>query len=115
MDNDEPRVAARSIVGVDDATARRLQYLRIMLSRKFNDTSPYHCHASFIRPSMIALRISRLVFLMHLRPDGGPMMLTINTQQQLQKLLLDDMLRVRSVCCLTLRLPLLRCLPLRCD
>ncbi len=79
----------------------RQQVMRIMLARKYNDTSMYHHHPSYLRPAVCSVHVSQLLHALHCRLDGGAFMSTINTQQHIMKNVHDDAMRVRrplSVC-----------------
>ena len=80
---EEPKLSLKSLIS------------GVINSRKYNDTSMYHAFPSSLRPPIIAVVVSQLIFQLHARRDGGKEMMAVLSTQHCMRMLHDDAMKVR--------------------
>ncbi len=77
--------------------------MRIIASRRYNDSSRFHSYPTQVRPVLAALEVSQLLHDFHQRPDGSKEFHAIQISVLAQRMLHDDGMRVRVCVCVCVR------------
>ncbi len=67
---------------------------KVVSARRYNDTSAYHGYPSSLRPPVVAMELSQVLFRLHDRGHGEEELLTLLSTQHALRALHDDAMKV---------------------